>query len=212
MEDRVHEANYYRLKGVRGEPESKIRGQMALMNMKRNSPAKKSNKGERDEHRTTKTKKFDEEEGEEKNSLQFSEIDSANPKLEKLYYGILERVIPHLFGAVMKVPTLYVDLTCELFIGVNELLDEKIKRKAKDLKEILGGSSSREDLLDIIFKYPNDLLEMKGSEHLEVVDRVLDGVYNDLRRSTHRLRRQTDQSGDQESDDAFHRGEIQGKG
>lgn len=102
--------------------------------------------------------------------------------IEDRHRLILEILLPRTLRKFLKYPTLFVDITCELYHTINHFLDEKIKRMINNLGKALGIPDQGDILLDIVLIYPNSLETIEKESVADLRETVADIVFESLRK------------------------------
>lgn len=100
--------------------------------------------------------------------------------VEARYHILLENVISHTLAAFIKYPTLYVDIVLLIFSATNTFMDEKIKELVTNIGKVLGISSQKDIILDIILNYPNSLPLFPHNEVNEVFNLINNSVHSSI--------------------------------
>ena len=77
--------------------------------------------------------------------------------IERNHRRVLETLLPSVLYDVMACPTLFVNITNCIYWTVNEFMDNCIKAMLTKLGVVLGVEDRKEELLDILLQFPNNL-------------------------------------------------------
>lgn len=78
-------------------------------------------------------------------------------KIDRNHRRVLETLLPTVLLEVMPYPTLFVNITNCIYWSVNDFMDNCIKATLTKLGVVLGVEDRKEELLDILLQFPNNL-------------------------------------------------------